>query len=80
MNSINITTRFIEAFRASTTDRGAANQFCTRNGIDRGVLYRLIREPEKHNLPAYWVGCMVNDFGVSADWILTGRGEMKIKI
>lgn len=72
-----ITLRFIEAFRASTTQRGAANQFCTRNGIDRGVLYRLIREPEKHNLSAYWVACLVKDFGISADWVLLGKGEMK---
>lgn len=76
-NPLDISFRFIEAFKAATPNRGDANQFCARNDIDRGNLYRLIREPEKHRLQAYWVACLVNDFGVSADWVLTGRGEMK---
>ena len=49
--------------------------FCDRYGIHRRTLQRIQRE-HTQELRAVWVVYLVRDYGVSAQWILTGEGEI----
>lgn len=73
---IEITLRFSEAWNTATEKRGSKNKFFEKYGIDKRNFYRALREMDKHNVDVSWIAAVVIEFGVSADWILTGRGEM----
>jgi hypothetical protein len=76
--SIDITLRFIEAFDHARTKegRGMKARFCRENGINCNQLNSLIKRPETRTLPPYYMACLCLGHGISADWILTGRGIM----
>lgn len=73
---IEITLRFSEAWNTATAKRGSKNKFFEKYGIDKRNFYRALREMDKHNIDVSWIAAVVIEFEVSADWILTGRGEM----
>ena len=50
-------------------------EFCTRYGIDPGNFTRLRKDPYRAFELAY-LSYLVEDYGVSADWLITGRGRM----
>ena len=54
--------------------RGKAT-FCRKYGINRRNLWTMERNPQAGFLEAAWLVYLVRDYGVSADWLLTGRGE-----
>lgn len=73
-----ITKRFFEAMDAlkeSGHIRGIQT-FTTTYDINRWNLYTVKNNPERSVLKPEWIYLLVKDFGVSADWIITGRGEM----
>lgn len=73
-----INTRFFEALSILIEERRLLSMmgFCIDNGVDRGSIYRARREPSKHSVPIHLFGVIVERYGVSGNWLLTGRGCM----
>lgn len=70
--------RFFEALaylKASRQIRGVKT-FTDRYGIHRRSLQRLQKDPSTNDFKAVWLTYLVVDFGVSAQWLLTGEGRM----
>ena len=75
---IEIVGRFFEAMdwlKQTRRIRGLQT-FARTCGIDRRSLRRLMAQPDKYGLKVGWVVHMVRDFGISAQWLLTGEGQM----
>lgn len=74
-----ITQRFFEALYA-LKDRGVIRgkqTFTNRYGINRWNLNALEKNQSTQNaVQLAWLVYLVRDYDVSADWLLTGRGEM----
>lgn len=71
-----ISLRFAEAWKQVSVGWGVKRQFFIKYGIDGGNFSRAIRNAENHKLDAYWIAAVVEEFNVSAHWILTGKGDM----
>lgn len=56
---------------------GDKRQFCIKYNIDYGNFNRSLKNYKGYAIDPAWIAAIVLEFGVSADWILTGRGEMK---
>lgn len=70
--------RFFQALgdlKASKKIRGVKT-FTDRYGINRRSLRRLEQNPGTNDFKAVWLTYMVVDYGVNAQWLLTGEGEM----
>ena len=50
--------------------------FTTRYGINRWNLNTLEKEPHRDIFQPAWLEYLVRDYGVSAHWLLTGKGQM----
>ena len=50
--------------------------FTEEHGINRRNLYQLRKNPERRILQVSWLADLVNDYGVNAHWLLTGRGNI----
>lgn len=50
--------------------------FTNRYGINRWNMNTLEKQPERDMFQVAWLTYLVKDYGVSAQWLLTGRGEM----
>jgi hypothetical protein len=76
--SIDITLRFREAFKYihGREGHGMKAQFCRNNNINNNQLNNLLAKPETRTLPPYYIACLCRDYGVSADWVLLGTGEI----
>jgi len=75
---VKIVGRFFEALH-ELKRREAIKRICTftkRYGINQGNLYQLEKDKSRDILQLSWLSSLVSDFGVSADWLLTGNGEM----
>jgi hypothetical protein len=72
-----VTTRFLRAY-VELLDIGATvrTRFCADVGADRRNFEKLLKNPDRHLLRPEWLGGIVLHYGVSADWLLTGRGVM----
>lgn len=73
--------RFFEALdhlKEKKIIRGRAT-FCNKCKINRRNLYQLEQDPSRDILKAAWLTYLVRDFGVSAQWLLTGEGPMMKK-
>lgn len=73
-----IVARFFEALawlKESRQIRGVKT-FTDRYGIHRRSLQRLQKNPGTNDFKAAWLTYLVTDFGISADWLLTGEGRM----
>lgn len=73
-----ITGRFFEALtwlKESRQIRGIKT-FTDRYGINRRSLRRVQESPETNSLKVAWLTYLVRDFGINADWLLTGEGRM----
>ncbi len=72
-----ITNRFFDALAqiiAKKELRGIQT-FTNRYGIDKRNFYKVKKDPEHFNLNYSWVYYLVNDFNVSAEWLITGKGK-----
>ena len=47
--------------------------FTEEHGINRRNLYQLRKNPERRILQVSWLAYLVNDYGVNAHCLLTGR-------
>lgn len=72
-----ITHRFFEALdrlKADGAIRGKKT-FTERFGINRWNLNSVEKDPTTSRVPATWLSYLVIGYGISADWLLTGRGD-----
>lgn len=75
---IKIVSRFFEALtwlKESRRIRGLQT-FARSCGVDRRSLRRLMAQPDKYSLKVGWVVHLVREYGINADWLLTGEGQM----
>ena len=71
-----IVERFFEALqrlKAAKIIRGKQT-FTNRYGINRWNLLTLEKDHARDIFQASWLMYLVSDYGVSADWLLTGEG------
>lgn len=77
-DSQQIVRRFFEALKmlkAMREIRGIQT-FTDAYGIDRRNLYQLRTDMSRGLLKVEWLAVLVEEYGVSARWLLTGRGAM----
>ena len=69
--------RFFQAY-AELVMLGTTNrkQFCQDLGVDRRNFRKQEMDHARRILKPEWLSVLVVKFGVSADWLLTGRGWM----
>lgn len=70
--------RFFEALawlKESRQIRGVKT-FTDRYGINRRSLRRLQVNPSTNDFKAAWLTYLVTDYGINAQWLLTGEGQM----
>lgn len=70
--------RFFDALyylKANRVIRGKAT-FTNAHGIDRWNLNKLEKDYSSDIFQPAWLAYLVKDYGVSATWLLTGRGEI----
>ena len=75
---VSVTKRFFEAIdmlKAQKKIRGLQT-FTNRYDINRWNLVTVRTQPEVSVLKPEWIVYLVRDYGISADWILLGRGGM----
>lgn len=75
---LEIVSRFFEALtwlKETRRIRGLQT-FARSCGVDRRSLRRLMAQPEKYSLKVGWVVHLVREYGINADWLLTGEGQM----
>lgn len=73
-----INARFFEALDMliGTREIHSFHDFCLRNSVDRRNLLRLRDQPTRE-FPMFLLGVVVLQYRISADWLLTGRGQMR---
>ena len=76
-DSTEIIERFFLAIETMKHDRvlGGLTPFCARYGIDKRNLYKLRDDKTRDIFQAAWLQYLVRDYGISADWLLTGVGD-----
>lgn len=75
---VEITERFfiaLECLKQAKTIRGIKT-FTDENDINRWNLYTVKDNPESSILKPEWLSILVKDYGISAEWLLTGKGRM----
>jgi hypothetical protein len=73
-----IVARFFEAIyalKAKKIIRGKKT-FVTKYGINLGNFWQLENNKSCNQLQLVWLAHLVTDYNVSADWLLTGEGNM----
>lgn len=75
--SIEIVKRFYEGFYALRENKAISNasDFCKIIGVDRGAFYKQKIDLEARILDVSWLVPIV-EAGISAKWLLTGKGNM----
>lgn len=79
--SVEIIKRFfyvLDLLKATKVIRGEKT-FTDKYNINRRNLYILRKEPTRDQFQMAWLSHLINDFGVSAQWLLTGNGEIFVK-
>lgn len=76
--SVIITTRFFDALDYLIENKVIRGKktFARRYDIDRRNLEKLKQDPSRHIFQPSWLTHLVVDYGISADWLLTGRGSI----
>ena len=76
-DSQRIILRFFEALRRLKADRKIRGKqtFTREHNINRWNMNSLEKEPSRDIFQAAWLTYLVDDYGVSAQWLLTGRGN-----
>lgn len=53
--------------------------FTNKHGINRWNLNSLEKDPASNIFQVAWLGYLVQDYGVSSRWLLTGQGNILAK-
>lgn len=74
----NVMERFYSALDAiiAKGDLRGVKTFCTRYNIDRRNFLAQRKDLNRGWFQVSWLYPMVTDFGISAEWLLTGSGRM----
>ena len=56
------------------TGRTSRSRVCRDLGVDRRNLHQQAADHSRRILRVEWLTYLVKEYGVSADWLLTGRG------
>lgn len=72
-----IVRRFFEAIGELKSRRAirGIQTFTTRYGINKRNFYTCRAQPERDMFQVAWLAYLVNDYGVSPRWLLTGEGD-----
>ena len=65
--------RFFQAIDAIIVKGESLRTICLTTGIDRRNLHAYRK---KGRIPASWISALVAHYGVSAEWLLIGKGKM----
>lgn len=81
MNSpdgIEITKRFFEALEILKVQKKVRGiqTFTTIYGINRRNLWKIEKENRAGLFDVAWLSYLVKDYGISAEWLLTGVGDV----
>jgi hypothetical protein len=70
--------RFFEALYALKKQKiiHGKSAFIKRYGINSRNLWQLEQDISRDIFQVAWLANMVNDYGISAEWLLTGEGKM----
>jgi hypothetical protein len=75
-----IVERFFEALydlKARKVIRGKQT-FARRYGINNRNFWLLEQDKSRDILQLSWIAHLVTDYGISAEWLLTGKGDMYV--
>lgn len=77
-DSQQIIRRFFDALYQLKTDKiiRGKQTFTREHDIDRWNMNKLEQDPSRQIFQPAWLTYLVNDYGISAQWLLTGRGNM----
>lgn len=77
-DSQKVINRFFEALRYLKEQKiiRGKQTFTRAHDINRWNMNTLEKEPSRDIFQAAWLTYLVNDYGVSASWLLTGRGDI----
>lgn len=78
MNGETVTGRFFAAYDALLEEgRTNKHRLCRQLGCDRRNFDKQAADHSRRILRPEWLAVLVLEYGVSADWLLTGRGTWK---
>lgn len=78
MKSQEVTVRFFRALDQLKADKRVRGRqtICRQLGINRRHLWILEQNPASDIMKLSWLSQLVTEYGISADWLLTGRGSI----
>jgi len=50
--------------------------FTDKHEIDRRNFYHIRKDPSRHIFQVAWLKYLIDDYGVNANWLLTGEGNI----
>ena len=76
--SIEISKRFFDAieFLISRKEIRGLKTIADSWGIDRSTLSTMRNHPESKRVKVEYIQFLNRDYGISANWIITGKGDM----
>ncbi len=76
--SLKVIERFYEAIDLLIINKKirGKNTYCKLAGIDSRNFYNQKNDMQRGWFQISWIVPLVSDFGVSAEWLLTGNGEV----
>ena len=76
--SIKIVNRFYEALDVLIDNKQlrGVKTFTDRYDINRWNFNTQRKQPELNQFQMVWLSYLITDFGVSAEWLMTGKGYM----
>lgn len=80
-DTIAIMERFFQAFQTSLDNKLIKNtsQFCIINNLDKRHFYAQRKDMGRGFFEVGWLVPLIRDCGVSANWLLTGKGTMYVQ-
>ena len=71
-----IRTRFFQAFdEIKLRGLGTMYEFAKKHGLDQSNMVKL-KTAERQPIPGWYLAALVKDYGVSAEWLLLGKGKI----
>ena len=77
-DSQEIISRFFQALYYLKSERGIRGKqtFTAKHGINRWNMNTLEKDMTRDIFQPAWLTYLVNDYGISPEWLLTGKGDI----
>lgn len=74
-----VVSRFFQAYQYLIDNKIVSTrvEFCQMLNIDRPNFMKQQKDHSRCIIKLHWLTFMVERFGISAEWLLTGKGKMK---